>query len=124
MANKELVDFLIQQCKERGLSLRSLSINSGLSPGTVHSIMKREYQPTLFSLNRLADYLGVKRQYLWQLAGLLQDMDYDPETRFGDPQLRFHFAQADKLPEPARSLIISIVAAIIVAYLGTGGIDP
>jgi len=124
LANKELVDFLIQQCKERGLSLRSLSINSGLSPGTVHSIMKREYQPTLFSLNRLADYLGVKRQYLWQLAGLLQDMDYDPETRFGDPQLRFHFAQADKLPEPARSLIISIVAAIIVAYLGTGGIDP
>jgi len=114
---------LVQQCKERGLSLRSLSINSGLSPGTVHSIIKREYEPTLFSLNRLADYLGIKRQYLWQLAGLLEDMDYDPETKFGDPRLRFHFAQADKLPEPARNLIISIVAAII-AYLGTGGIDP
>ena len=113
---------MVQQCKERGLSLRSLSINSGLSPGTVHSIIKREYEPTLFSLNRLADYLGVKRQYLWQLAGLLKDMDYDPETKFGDPRLRFHFAQADKLPEPARNLIISIVAAII-AYLGTDGID-
>lgn len=43
-------------------------------------------------------------------------MDYDEETIFGDPRLRFHFAQADKLPEPARNLIISIVAAII-AYI-------
>jgi len=120
LANKELGDFLVQQCKERGLSLRRLSVNSGLSPGTVHSIIKREYQPTLFSLNRLADYLGVKRQYLWQLAGLLEDMDYDPETRFGDPQLRFHFAQADKLPEPARNLIISTIVAII-NYHKTGG---
>ena len=123
LANKELSDFLVEQCRERKISLRKLSVSSGLSPGTVHNIIKREYQTTLFSLNRLADYLGVKRQYLWQLAGLLQDMDYDPETRFGDPQLRFHFAQADKLPEPARNLIISIVAAII-AYLGTGEIDP
>ncbi|MBA7518540.1 hypothetical protein ES705_10611 [subsurface metagenome] len=123
MANKELSDFLVKQCRERKISLRRLSMNSGLSPGTVHSIIKREYQPTPFSLNRLADYLGVKRQYLWQLAGLLQDMDYDPETAFGDPRLRFHFAQADKLPEPARNLIISIIAAII-AYLGKGGIDP
>jgi len=111
---KELADFLLQQCKQRGLSLRSLSINAGLSPGTVHNIIKRKYQPTLFSLNRLADYLGVKRQYLWQLAGLLEDMDYDAKTTFGDPQLKFHFAQADKLPEAARNLIIRIVAAIII----------
>ncbi len=123
MAKTELVEFLLQICKERGLSLRSLSINAGLSPATVHNIIKREYEPTLFSLNRLADYLGVKRQYLWQLAGLLEDMDYDAETKFGDPRLRFHFAQADKLPEPAKNLIISIIVAI-VAYLGIGGIDP
>ncbi|GAJ19800.1 unnamed protein product, partial [marine sediment metagenome] len=76
---------------------------------TVHNIIKRKYQPTLFSLNRLADYLGVKRVYLWQLAGLLEDMDYEPETIFGDPRLRFHFAQVDKLPEAARGLIISII---------------
>ena len=113
MSNKELGDFLLQQCKELGLSLRSLSMNAGLSPSTVHGIINRKYQPTIFSLNRLADYLGVKRQYLWQLAGLLEDMDYDAKTTFGDPQLRFRFAQADKLPEPVRKLIISIVAAII-----------
>ena len=113
---KELADFLLQQCKQRGSSMRSLSINAGLSPGTVHNIIKRKYQPTLFSLNRLADYLGVKRLYLWQLAGLLEDMDYNEETIFSDPRLRFHFAQADKLPETARNLIISIVAAII-AYI-------
>ena len=122
---KELTDFLLQQCKQRKSSVRSLSINAGLSPGTVHNIIKRTYQPTIFSLNRLADYLGVKRQYLWQLAGLLEDMDYDEETTFGDPQLRFHFAQADKLPGAARNLIISIIAAII-AYteIGGSGIDP
>ena len=120
---EEIGEFLTQHCQEKGLSLRSLSVNSGLSAGTVHNIIKREYQPTLFSLNRLADYLGVKRQYLWQLAGLIEDMDYDPETTFGDPRLRFHFAQADRLPEPARNLIISIIADII-AYLGISETDP
>ena len=119
MSNKELVDFLRQQCKERRLSLRSLSVNSGLSPGTVHGIIKRKYQPTLFSLNRLADYLRVQRQYLWQLAGLLEDMDYDAETKSGDPHLRFLVDQADRLPEPARNLIITIISAII-AYTETG----
>ncbi len=93
MANKELGDFLVQQCKESDLSVRSLSVNSGLSPGTVHSIINRGYQPTLFSLNRLADYLGVKREYLWQLASLLEDMDYGDETTFDDPRLRFHLAR-------------------------------
>ena len=118
MSNKELAAFLLQQCKERGLSLRKLSISSGLSPGTVHNIIKRQYQPTLFSLNRLADYLGVKREYLWQLAGLLEDMDYG-DTTFGDPQLRFHLARLDKLPPRARNLVISLITTVIV-YLEAG----
>ncbi len=116
MANKELGDFLLQICKEKNLTLRRLSLNSGLSPGTVHNIINRKYQPTLFSLNRLADYLGVKRQYLWQLAGLLEDMDYDAQTTFGDPRLKFYFAQADKLPEPAKNLIISMIREIKSTY--------
>lgn len=113
MPNKELGDFLQQQCKERGLSLRRLSIGSGLSPATVHNIINREYQPTIFSLNRLADHLGVKRQYLWQLAGLLEDMDYSGETTFSDPRLRFHFAQADNLPEASRNLLVDIIRTVI-----------
>ena len=120
LSKKELSEFLIQRCKEKGLSLRGLSINAGLSPATVHNIIKREYEPTLFTLNRLADYLGVKRPYLWQMAGLLKDMDYDEETILGDPRLRFHFAQADKLSESARKLVISNVAAII-AYVEREG---
>ena len=114
MPNKELAEFLWQQCKERGLSLRGLSINSGLSPGTVHSIISRKYQPTLFSLNRLADYLGVKREYLWQLAGLLEDMDYEDKTTFSDPRLRFHLARVDKLPMAARNLVISVIESVII----------
>lgn len=113
LASKKLEDFLRQRCKDRGLSLRGLSVAAGLSPGTVHNIITRNYQPSIFSLNQLADYLGVKRQYLWQLAGLLPDMDYDRDTAFSDPRLRFQFAQADKLPEAARELIIAVVKAII-----------
>ncbi len=114
MSTKELNDFLREQCRQKGLSLRSLSLKSGLSPGTVHNIIQRKYQPTLFSLNRLADYLGVRREYVWQLAGLLEDMDYDPKTTFGDPQLRFHFSRVDKLPKAARNLIIGLIESVII----------
>lgn len=119
MAEQKLIDFLQLQCQQRGLSWRRLSLNSGLSAGTVHNIIKREYHPTLFSLNGLADYLGVKRAYLWQLAGHLEDMDYETEVEFSDPRMRFHMARVDKLPQPARNLIIGIIAALI-AHLEMG----
>lgn len=113
MASKVLGDFIRQTCKERGLSLRGLSINAGLSPGTVNSLLNRQYQPSIFSLNQLADYLGVNRLYLWQLAGLLKDMDYSDNAELSDQRLRFHILQADKLPEPIRDLIVHIVRSII-----------
>ena len=111
---EKLAGFLLDQCRQKRLSLRSLSINSGLSPATVHGIITRKYQPTLYSLNRLADYLGVRREYLWQLAGLIEDMDYDPENTLGDPQLRFHFARVAKLPRAAKNLIIGVIEATII----------
>jgi len=91
--NEELADFLNRCCKERRLSFRRLSVNAGLSPGTVHNVVRGKHKPNVASLNALADYLFVKREYLWQMAGLLEDMDYNTETIFGDPQVRFHFAQ-------------------------------
>ena len=114
MVNKELSEFLTQQCEERGLSFRSLSVNAGLSPGTVHNIARKKYRPNISSLNALADYLGVKREYLWQMAGLLEDMDYSTETTFSDPQVRFHFAQVDKLPKEKRNVILSVIEALVV----------
>ena len=120
LATRELDDFLRQQCKERGLSLRGLSIQAGLSPGTLHNIIKRKYQPTIFSLNRLADHLGVKRQYLWQLAGLLDDMDYSRDTEFGDARLKSIFARVDKLPEAARNLAVTILEAVVDHFQGPG----
>jgi transcriptional regulator with XRE-family HTH domain len=115
LSNQKLADFLTQQCKEKRLSFRGLSVNSGLSPGTVHNITKGKYKPTMSSLNALADYLGVKREYLWQMAGLLEDMDYSTETTFSDPQVRFHFAQVDKLPREKRNIILSVIEALIVS---------
>jgi len=114
LVNKELSEFLTQQCKERRLSFRSLSVNAGLSPGTVHNIVRGKYRPNVSSLNALADYLGIKREYLWQMAGLLEDMDYSTETTFNDPQVRFHFAQVDKLPKEKRNVILSVIEALIV----------
>ena len=111
--NKQLQDFLRQQCKEKGLSLRGLSVAAGLSPATVHNVINRQYQPTIFTLNRLADFLGVKREYIWQVAGLLEDMDYGEEAEISDPRLKFEFSRADKLPESARNLIVAVLKAII-----------
>lgn len=114
MASVELENFLKEQCKQRKLTLRGLSVESGLSPGTIHGILKRNYQPTLFTLNQIADYLGVQRPYLWQLAGLLEDMDYNTATAIEDPQLKFHFTRVAKLPADARSLVISIIQDVIL----------
>ena len=121
MTAEKLADFLLDQCRQKRLSLRSLSINSGLSPATVHGIITRNYQPTLYSLNRLADYLGVRREYLWHLAGLLDDMNYDAETSFGDPRLRFYFVRLGKLPKVTRNLVITIIQAIITHIEVNGG---
>ena len=114
MLNEELADFLSRCCKERRLSFRRLSVNAGLSPGTVHNVVRGKHKPNVASLNALADYLFVKREYLWQMAGLLEDMDYNTETIFGDPQVRFHFAQVDKLPRKKRNLILSVIEALMV----------
>jgi transcriptional regulator with XRE-family HTH domain len=113
LATEELANFLLQQCRDRRLSLRALSMKAGLSPATVHCIINRTCQPSLSSLNRLADYLEVKREYLWQLAGLVEDTDYST-TKFSDPQLRFHFDRVDKLPKAARNQVISVVDKLIL----------
>lgn len=109
----ELADFLRQQCRQRHLSLRRLAINAGLSPGTVHNISHCKYQSRLLSLNRLADYLKVRREYLWQLAGMLPDMDY---STLGDPRLRFQLARAERLPEAARNLVLHLVDVAITSW--------
>ncbi len=124
MLNQELSDFLTQQCKQRRLSFRSLSVNSGLSAGTVHNIVNGKFRPNISTLNALADYLEVKREYLWQMAGLLEDMDYNTETTFSDPQVRFHFAQVDKLPKAKRNVILGVIQALIVNLKSEDIVEP
>jgi len=110
--NRQLGEFLVEACKSKGLSLRRLSLESGLSPGTVYSIINRKYQPTLYSLNRLADYLGAKREYLWQLAGLIEDFDVVP----GDTRLKSQLTRAQELPEDARDLLSGVTEQILKHY--------
>jgi len=113
MKKQELADFLSKICKDKGLSLRSLSVNAGLSPGTVHSILNREHEPSLHSLNRLADYLGVKRQYLWKLAGLLDDNDLDENISCPDPRMSYFCDKLNLLSTPTKDLIIHIIEDVV-----------
>ena len=110
--NRQLREFLLKTCKSKGLSLRRLSLESGLSPGTVYSIINRKYQPTLYSLNRLADYLGAKREYLWQLAGLIEDFAVVP----GDTRLKSQLTRAQEMPEDARDLLSGVIEQILMHY--------
>jgi transcriptional regulator with XRE-family HTH domain len=117
MERKWLVDFLLKTCKEQGSSLRSLSKNAGLSPGTVHAIINRENEPSLRSLNQLADYLGVKRQYLWKLAGLLDDNDLDDKSNYCDPRMSYYCDKINSLPESTREVIINVMAVMIKYHI-------
>jgi len=111
----QLADFLIQQCQDRGMSLRSLSLNAKLSPGTVRNIIRGKYRPSVSSLNALADYLGVKREYLWHMAGFLKNMNHSTQSHiFSDPQLEFLCAQVSRLPKEKRKIVISVIKALIV----------
>ena len=114
MAHQELEKFLREQCKAQRLSLRGLAVKAGLNPGTIHNIINRKYQPTVDTLNKLADTLGVKREFMWQVAGLLEDMDYIPSSIVSDPRLRFHFSRVDKLPVKAKNHIIELIEAEIM----------
>jgi len=110
LATKELQDYLQQQAKSKGLSLRSLSIKAGLSASTVSNIVNRQYQPTLFSLNRLADFLGVQRQYLWQKAGLLEDNDVESEY---EAQLKYELNRIKNLSNLGRNVALDMLRSII-----------
>ena len=115
MAKEELSNFLLKEIRKRGLSQRKLSIDSGLSPAAVHNIIKSRFMPTPNSLNKLADYLGVKRQYLWQLTGLLEDGE-----PFTDDRLRYCFARVDKLPDASRTMVIKMIDYLL-SFLEEGG---
>ena len=111
--NTKLGDYLRKACKKRGLSQRALSINSGLSPGTVHNIIHNKYQPTLLSLNCIADYLKVDRTYIWKLAGLINDLGNSLDPTAYDPALKSHLERICELPEEAREQIFNVCDTLL-----------
>ena len=112
--NMKIGEYLRKECHKRGLSQRALSINSGLSPGTVHNIIQKKYQPTLLSLNCIADYLKVDRAFLWKLAGLIKDdgNSIDDPASY-DPAIKSHIERINKLPEEAREQIFNVCDTLL-----------
>ena len=108
VSNGRLGDYLRKECHKRGLSQRALSINSGLSPGTVHNIIQDKYQPTLVSINCIADYLKVDRAYLWKLAGLIDESENLSDPGSYDPAFKSHIERISRLPEEAREQLFNI----------------
>jgi len=112
--NEELSAFITRQCKERRLSFRSLSVNSGLSPSTVHNFVSGKSKPNVASLNAIADYIGVTRVFLWRIAGLLEETDNESEISIEDPRVKLIFSQVSKMPEEKRNVILKVVETLIV----------
>jgi len=110
--NKEIADFLTRRCREMKLSFRSLSLNAGLSPSTVHNIVSGKSRPNVLSLNAIADYLEVKRTFLWRMAGLLGDNNGE-DLNIVDPRVKFLFAQVDKMPDNRKEFIIRVIETVI-----------
>jgi lambda repressor-like predicted transcriptional regulator len=112
----ELVDFLLEQCRERGLSVRKLSLNAGLSPATIHNIIHRKYEPKVNTLNRIADYLGVDREFLWKLAGLTGGETSSLEATIDDPRVRLRLEQISRLPKDVRDRLFSVIDVLISLF--------
>ena len=45
--------------KQRGLNERELSLRSGIPPTTINSWFRREYNPSIFTLESLCEGLGI-----------------------------------------------------------------
>ena len=109
----ELTAFLIEYCRQKRLSLRALSINAGLSPGTVHNIIHRKYRPSVYSLNRLADYLGVEREYMWQIAGFINNTGDSPSDDCVDRRLESYSIRFNNLTQSGRDTVINVIGSLI-----------
>ncbi|MEX5600728.1 helix-turn-helix domain-containing protein [Pseudophaeobacter sp. C1-32P7] len=74
--------------KEKGLSRRSVSLQAGLNPGFVHSILKEGKEPTVTSLAKVCDAAGLSLGYVLYGIELSQEtealvslIEMNPEKR-------------------------------------------
>jgi len=115
--NKEIAQYITDRCNESKLSYRSLSVKAGLSISTVHNIVSGKSRPNVFSLNSLADYLGVKREFLWRLAGLMEAEEMQSDG-VKDPRLQLYITQIDKMPSQKKEAVIRIIETLITNISG------
>jgi transcriptional regulator with XRE-family HTH domain len=81
-----IVDFIKDITTQRGLSLRGLSRETGISASTISRWCEGKQVPSPESCRILAEYLSVSTEHVLALAGHLrplhkEDADYLPEFR-------------------------------------------
>ena len=74
MANTELADWLIAECKKQNLAWSDASRRAGVAPNTISEIINGS-KPGIKRLNALADFFGVSREYMLRLAGHLPQLN-------------------------------------------------
>lgn len=65
--------YLRQKMKQSGMSIRKLSLESGLGPSTISRIMTGNQKPLPDHLDKIAPVLKLTVLELWQAAGYIRD---------------------------------------------------
>jgi transcriptional regulator with XRE-family HTH domain len=74
MSKNLLADWLRERLRERGISQRKLSIDTGIATGTISAIM-HGHIPRAGTVTTLARYFGVETSTLLEIAGIAEFSD-------------------------------------------------
>lgn len=93
-------DRLDQLMKQQGISAYKLAQDSGVSWNTIHNILKRDINPTVHTLGKLCEGLGIS---------LVQFFDVDSAAPQISVEQQRHLNRREMLCERDKRLIESII---------------
>lgn len=101
-----LGEWLNRQLQERNLSAREASKRAGLSNSAITRYMTEGGQPNLTSCHKLADFFGVPKETVLELAG---HKDPEPDNRFMR-ELSYLGAQ---IPPDKQQLVLALIRSAL-----------
>ena len=76
---EKLVRWIEQERKARFWSIRELARQSGLSSGMISDVLNSRVEPKEKACRRIARAFGVAPEFVFRLAGLLDEVDVDKQ---------------------------------------------